>query len=276
MRGVVREGENAFRIDLGLIGGGGRTWWPLSRRPSRVDPHVVAKAVLGLMDLCVDRDARGRPLVWNRYRLFLSQTDYDVLRPLLDPLRHDLAELMQERLDAMGAGVVGPLQLDVLVAEDAPQPPGTAVIQVSFHAAPPPAVIGPDATVRAGRYADDAGSGTTHRVSEPSGTAVASLVWPGGSALLAEGVRFVIGRPHAGSSGAFVPLYGASNTVSKRHASIQPTAEGAVVGRLLRANPVQVNGRLIAAGSEIEITGFPIEISLSDGALIPVLHRQSS
>lgn len=274
MRGVVREGENAFRIDLSLLDGGGRSLWPFSRRPSRVDPHTVAKAVLGLMDACVDRDARGRPLVWNRYRLFLAQSDYDVLRPLLDPLRTDLAELMQERLDAMGAGVVGPLQLDVLVAEDAPQAQGTAVVQVSFHAAPPPVVIGPDATVRAGRYADDASSGTTHRVAEPAGSAVASLVWPGGSVMLAEGVRFVIGRPHTGSSGAFVPLYGASNTVSKRHASIQPTAAGAVVGRLLRANPVQVNGQLVAAGAELEITGFPIEISLSDGAVIPILHRQ--
>jgi hypothetical protein len=274
MRGVVREGENAFRIDLAAISGGGRSWWPIPKKVVRVDPHTVAQAVLGLMDSCVDKDARGRPLVWNRYRLFLSQSDYDVLRPLLDPLRADLADMMQERLDAMGAGVVGPLQLDVLVAEDAPQTPGTAVVQVSFHAAPPPVVIGPNTTVRAGRYADEANSGTTHRVSEPSGGAVASLVWPGGSALLAEGVRFVIGRPHVGASGAFVPLHGANATVSKRHACIQPSAAGAVVGRLLRANPVQVNGKLVAAGGEVEITGFPVEISLSDGALVTILHRQ--
>lgn len=273
MRGVVREGENTFRVDLSALDGGGRSLWPFSRKPRRVDPHTVAKAVLGLMESCVDRDARGRPLVWNRYRLFLAQADYDVLRPLLEPLRTDLGEMMQERLDKMGAGVVGPLQLDVLVAEDAPQPQGTAVVHVSFHAAPPPVVIGPDATVRAGRYADDANSGATHRVAEPAGSAVASLVWPGGTVMLAEGVRFVLGRPHTGSSGAFVPLYGVSNTVSKRHASIQPTAEGAIVGRLLRANPVQVNGQLIAAGAEIEITGFPIEISLSDGAVVLVLHR---
>jgi len=241
----------------------------------RIDPHVVATAVLGLMTGCGDKDARGRPLVWNRYRVFLSQVDYDVLRPLLDSLKSDLCELMQERLDDLGAGVVGPLMLDVLVAEDTPQATGSAIVQVSFHSVEPVPVAAPGATVRAGRYADEATTGTTQRVSEPAGQGVATLVWPGGSVLLAQGGRFVLGRPHVGATGAFVALHGAVPTISKRHAFVEPTAEGALIGRLQRANPVQVNGRLVAPGDEIVVQGFPIEISLSDGALRPVLHRQS-
>jgi hypothetical protein len=104
---------------------------------------------------------------------------------------------------------------------------------------------------------------------------VTLLVWPGGSAPLAQGVRVIVGRPHVGPASGFVPLHGAMATVNKRHALVEPTAEGAIVGRLLRANPVQVNGKLVQAGSEIEVTGFPIEISLSDGALRPVLHRDA-
>lgn len=273
MRGVVREREDAFRIDLGTVAG--RRWWSWPLQGWRVDPHVVARAVLALMDRCHDKDARGRPLAWNRYRVFLSQTDHDVLRPLVDALRSDLLELMQERLDELGAGVVGPLQLDVLVAEDTPQATGSAIVQVSFHAvaAIPGATAG--ATVRAGRYADDATSGTTHRVSEPAGPAVATLVWPGGSVLLAQGGRFVLGRPHVGATGPFVALHGALPTISKRHAFVEPTADGAVVGRLHRANPVQVNGQLVAPGEEITVRGFPIEISLSDGALCPVLRHET-
>jgi hypothetical protein len=273
MRGVVREREDAFRIDLRVMAGG--RLWPLQARAWRVDPHVVATAVLGLMDSCQDKDARGRPLIWNRYRVFLSQADFDHLRPLLDRLKADLFELMQERLDQMGAGVVGPLQLEVMVAEDTPQAGGTAIVQVSFQPAPP-VLNAPDATVRAGRYADEATSSTTLRVAEPTGPAVSLLVWPGGSAPLAQGVRVVLGRPHLGASGAFVPLHGASPTVNKRQAQIEPTGDGAIVGRLLRANPVQVNGKLIAPGGEIEVQGFPIEISLSDGALRPVLHREEA
>lgn len=273
MRGVVREQQDSFRLDLRVVGGG--RLWPLTARSWRVDPHVVATAVLGLMDSCDDRDARGRPLVWNRYRLFLAQADYDHLRPLIDRLRTDLFEMMQERLDALGAGVVGPLQLDVMVAEDTPQPGGTAIVQVAFQPSAP-VLHAPDATVRAGRYADDTTTSTTLRVPEPTGPAVTVLVWPGGSAPLAQGVRVVVGRPHVGSAGAFVPLHGASPTVNKRQALIEPTTDGAVVGRLLRANPVQVNGKLVAAGSEVEVRGFPIEISLSDGALRPVLHRDEA
>ncbi|MEQ1568296.1 MAG: FhaA domain-containing protein [Myxococcota bacterium] len=248
MRGVVREQPDVFRVDLRVVGGG--RLWPLTHRGWRVDPHVVATAVLALMDACDDRDARGRLLVWNRYRLFLSQVDYDTLRPLLDRLRTDLFELMQERLDKLGAGVVGPLQLDVLVAEDAPQASGTALVQVAFQAAAP-VLHAPDATVRAGRYADEGTTSTTLRVAEPTGPSVTTLVWAGGSAPLAQGVRLVVGRPHQGSAGAFVPLHGAGPTVNKRQALVEPTAEGAIVGRLLRANPVQVNGQLVAPGSEI-------------------------
>ena len=36
--------------------------------------------------------------------------------------------------------------------------------------------------------------------------------------------------------------------------------------RKARANPVQVNGTLVAAGGELHVTGFPIQTSLSDGA----------
>ncbi|MEQ1506110.1 MAG: hypothetical protein ABMB14_28010 [Myxococcota bacterium] len=273
MRGVTREQPDAFRVDLRVMAGG--RWWPLGGKAPRVDPHLVATAVLGLIGECSDRDARGRPLVWNRYRLFLSQADYDNLRPLLDRLRVDLGELMQERLDAIGAGVVGPLQLDVLVAEDTPQASGTAIVQVGFQPGAPAPTATPDATVRAGRYADEAISGTTHRVAEPTGSAVAVLVWPGGSAFLAEGVRSVLGRPHPGSSGSFVPLHGATPTINKRQLFVEPTDGGAIVGRLAGANPVQVNGRLLQPGGEVELAGFPIHLSLSDGALCPILDRRA-
>jgi hypothetical protein len=114
----------------------------------------------------------------------------------------------------------------------------------------------------------------TRRVSEPPGPGMALLLWPGGHASLAPRVKVVLGRPHDGETTAFVALHGATNAVNRRHLWITPSQEGAVIGRIARANPVQVNGRLLAPGAEVEVAGFPIEILLSDGAFRLVLHKQ--
>lgn len=275
MRGLVLE-QDRFKVDLRVLMNG---WLaPLLSAP-RTDPHVVGKALRAVMDACTDRNVRGEPLVWNRYRVFLCQEDFEVLRPLLDQMRVDLRDVLQDQIDVVGAVTVGPMDLEVLLAEDAPPPPGTIIVQVGFHQ-PPPALRAPGVTIRAvtdtGPVPPDLAivvDTATRRVSEPPAPGMALLVWPGGHATLAPRVKVVLGRPHDGETSAFVALTGATNAVNRRQAWIVPTVDGAIVGRLPRANPVQVNGTLIEGGGELQVTGFPIRITLSDGALEVALRR---
>ena len=274
----MREQPDRFRVDLRVISSG---WLAAVLGARRVDPHVVGLGLKAVMGACTDRDVRGQPLVWNQYRVFLAPEDYESLRPLLVQMRMDLRDVLQEWLDSSQRVTVAPIDLEVLLAEETPPPSGTAIIQVAFFT--PPAVVQvvpANATRRADKDESRSASDVvpfpdrqTRRVDEPPPQGMAILVWPGGQAALAPRVRVVLGRPHDGETTAFVSLRGATNAVNRRQAWIIPTPDGAIVGRLGRGNPVQVNGTLIAPGGELPVSGFPIEISLSDGALVLRLHR---
>lgn len=268
---VRQESPDRFRVDLGGLAR--RGWWSLaqlSSRPVRVDPYLVGQAVLAVMERCPDRDARGQRLAWNAYRVFLAREDLEPLRPLAARVIADVVELVQDRVDDLGAVVVGPPRVELLAAEGGDLPPGVAVVQVAFA----PVAVAPEAdahaTVRVGRYAPGAGPSTV-RVAEPIEGRSLLLSWPGGTARIPVGARVVVGRPHAEPVGAFVPLVGVGPRVNKRQVFVEATDAGAVIGRLPSANPVQVNGRLLQKGGQLPAAALPAEISLSDGEVTLVL-----
>lgn len=271
---VTRRGEQSFEVDLSMMGRGGffqRLW----RRPVRVDPHAVAKAVFAVMDECRDRDVRGQRMMWNDYRIFLSQADFDQLAPLVGSLERDLAALLQQRFHESDATVVGGLRVDLMVSEGERLPAGRVVVQAAFvpyatdikEAGAPGAV-----TVRADRQAARRPAPEpTRRVADPGAATIGGLrvSWGQHDTAVGVGVRVVLGRPHPDASGSFVPLEGAPNEVNRRQLFIEAsTGGGAIVGRLSGANAVQVNGRLIQPGGQLAVAELPVEISLTDGALV--------
>ena len=70
-----------------------------------------------------------------------------------------------------------------------------------------------------------------------------------------------------------MPLAGATSKINKRQLWVEADEDGALIGRLSDANPVEVNGRLLQAGGQISIEDFPAQISLSSGELTLTLER---
>ncbi|HHO49537.1 MAG TPA: DUF2662 domain-containing protein [Deltaproteobacteria bacterium] len=269
---VTQRDERSFQVDLTSMGRG--FWGRLRRQRVRVDPYQIAKAVFAVMDFCGDRDVRGQRLMWNDYRIFLSQSDYDGLAPLIGRLEQDLASLLQERFNEGDAALVGGLNVDLLVSEGERLAPGTVVVQAQFLAWKDEGKEGMAdgaVTVRAGRRAAQPPPlPSTRRVADPvTGDGVLQLKWLDQHATVGNGLRVVLGRPHADATGSFVPLHGASNEINRRQLFIEPSeGGGAVIGRLTAANSVQVNGRLVQPGGQIAVPELPVEVSLSNGALV--------
>ena len=274
---VTQRDERSFQVDLSSMGGG--FWRRFRRRAVRVDPYRLAKAVMAVMDFCQDRDVRGRRLMWNDYRIFLSQQDFDGLAPLAGRIEQDLASLIQEKFHDGDATLVGGLSIELLVSEGERLQAGTVVVQASFHAwtdenkeVASSGGAGGAVTVRAGRRAaQPPPKASTRRVADPvmPGNGSLQVRWLDQHATVSNGIRAVLGRPHADASGSFVPLHGAGNEINRRQLFIEPGVEGgAVIGRLTAANAVQVNGRLVQPGGQIAVPELPVEISLSNGALV--------
>lgn len=281
---VTQRDERSFQVDLSALEGG--FWRRLAQRRVRVDPYLVARAIFSVMDYCEHRDVRGKRLMWNDYRVFLSQEDYDGLAPIVLRLEQDLESLLQERFHEGGATLMGGLNVDLLVSEGERLAPSTVVVQPSFHAwqdpIPNPGVGA--VTVRAGRKAAQPPPvKSTHRVTDPLDPD-ATLIndptedglvvrWGDHVAQVGPGVRVVLGRPHADAAGHFVALHGATNEINRRQLFVEAGPEGsAVIGRLSSANAVQVNGRLVQPGGQLAVSRLPVEVSLSKGALVLVLE----
>jgi len=279
---VTQRDERSFQVDLTALEGG--FWRRLAQRRVRVDPYLVARAVLAVMEHCDHRDVRGKPLMWNAYRIFLSQEDYDGLAPIVVRLEQDLASLLQERFHEGGASLMGGLNVELLVSEGERLAPGVVVVQPSFSAWDErgSATDAQAVTVRAGREAARPPP-TPRRVTDPADPAATvidnvepspGLVvrWGAHEVGVSAGMRVVLGRPHADAAGSFVPLHGASNEINRRHLFIEAGPGGsAVIGRLSSANAVQVDGRLVQPGGQLAVTHLPVEISLSKGALVLTL-----
>jgi hypothetical protein len=70
-----------------------------------------------------------------------------------------------------------------------------------------------------------------------------------------------------------VALEGANSKINKRQLWIEASEDGALIGRISDANPVEVKGRLVQAGGQISIDAFPAEINLSNGEMKLTVER---
>jgi hypothetical protein len=280
MSGVTRDEQdpNRFHVDWSAVNAG-RNPWKRATLPT-VDPFLVAKAIRQVMKQCPHRTATGKPLVWNEYAVFLDLTDWERIKKLENTLTRDLGEVVKKDLGQLKADMVGVLAVRLLRDEGGTVRPGTSVIKVDFSEGDRTVTEDPgEMTIRIGipvtRAITDL---ATQHVPEMAAASTTDgnglrLTWQGGATSIAPGVRVVLGRPHPGPAPGFVALTGASSKINKRQVWIEAAEDGAVIGRLSEANPVEVAGRLIQPGGQIAIEQFPAEVTLSGGELSVTVDR---
>ena len=282
MPGITRDEKDpeTYRIDWGAVHGGMNPW----KRTEKVvvDPFLVAKAVKVVMRQCPHQTATGKPLVWNEYRVFLDLEDWERIKKLESTLLRDLGGVVEKHLKKLKAEMVGGLTVRLLRDEGGTVRPGNAIIKVDFAEVDRAAENDPsEMTVRIGGSVARSLTDLTTRVPEsfvgayvnPSAEEKLKVLWTGGESTIRAGSRVVLGRPHGASAPGFVPMEGATNKINKRQLWIEASDDGALIGRLSDANPVEVKGRLVQAGGQISIDAFPAEISLSNGEMRLTLER---
>lgn len=289
---IEKEASDLFFVDLKALarslrrtGGWVARLFEKRTEPVDVDPYLVAQAVIRVMERCPMKSPSGTPLVWNEYRVFLSRRDHDRLRPLEGILHNELQPLMYGQLQTRRAETVGAITVRLLVDEGGDLSPGSARIRVSFVPAAGDPVSEEEITIRmdsdpVGPAVRHDGEPGTEPVGEdlPVGDSTGPVKlgtsdrgvevrWPGGSAVVGEGTRVVFGRPHDQAQGSFVALNGAGTRVSRRHFWVEPHEDTVLVGRPSKANPVQVNHRIVQPGGYLAVEALPVEVSLSSGEL---------
>lgn len=248
----------------------------------QVDPFLIARAIALVMRECTVRSAAGRSILWNEYRVVLARQDFDLVRSLQGPLETDLQQVLTQEAKAREADLVGELRITVVYDESDELPSGQGVVRVGF--VPTERLVQPrsgEMTVRLDGWAV-AGEIVARAPKPPTDTVFVddavsgdrcTLEWPGGEARLEVGVTVMVGRPHAEAPVRFIALSGAGAKVNKQHFWIALATAGVRIGRLATANPVHVNGQLVAASQEIE-AALPVEISLSRGDLVLTVRRR--
>src|SRR5262249_42765287 len=193
-----------------------------------------------------------------------------------------LGDVVEKHLKKLKAEMVGGLTVRLLRDEGGTVRPGHAVIKVDFgeveSAAP---VDASEMTVRIGGPVAKSLTDLTQRVPEsfvgsyvnPAAEERLKVLWTGGEATIRAGSRVVLGRPHGATAAGFVALEGANSKINKRQLWIEASEDGALIGRISDANPVEVKGRLVQAGGQISIDAFPAEISLSNGEMKLTVER---
>lgn len=280
MPGIVRDRQDpqTFAVDWQALHAGRNPW----KRAEKVvvDPFLIAKAVKQVMKKCPHQTATGRPLVWNDYAVFLDLSDWERIKKLEATLVRDLGTVVEKELAKSKSEMVGILNVRLLRDEGGSVRPGAGVIKVDFMEGD--RIFPPNAgemTVRISGGLMGAVADLTQRIAESPVTGPdieeGLLVrWTGGgSTRIRTGSRVVLGRPHTGALSGFVPLTGAGSKINKRQVWIEATVDGALIGRLSRANPVEVKGRLIQAGGQIAVDELPADVSLSNGALVLTVDR---
>lgn len=291
MSGITEIEPGRFRVEFGRLGEGAG----LAQRfkamftpaaPKTVDLYRIGLAVCGVMAYSSERDVDGALLAWNEFRIYLARADFDRLRALQARLQQGLDQRIREQLETMQARTVGDPVVRVLVDEETDLPRGIGEVVVSYVAnealAPP---SDGEVTVRvpssrpklrpAPAASTAAGAaGATERVvaSEEAGGGI-QLRWAGGAASVRPGQRAQVGRPHDGAPAGFVSLTGATNRINSAHFHIESGAEGVVISRPIRSNPVKVSGRLLQPGGRIVVTDLPAEIELSNGELTVTVEQ---
>ncbi|MDG1478255.1 MAG: DUF3662 domain-containing protein [Myxococcota bacterium] len=276
--GVIAVEPDRFRVEFARLEEGGvfgRLKGMLSRPAVvTVDPFRVGRAVCAVMSRSTERDVHGRLLAWNEYRVYLSRADYDRLRPLRGRLSAGLDTIIRKSLADLGAQTVGDPVVRVLFDEEADLEQGVGEIVVAYVnnadiAAPTDAEV----TVRVRAAAPPRQAEHTERVIEPEGPGSLRVAWGGGTALIASGRRMQLGRPHGQPPENFIALSGASNRINSVQLTIENGVDGVVVSRPVRANPVQIAGRLLQPGGRMVLSDSAVEIVLSNGELTVSLSR---
>ncbi|MGE0868167.1 MAG: FhaA domain-containing protein [Kofleriaceae bacterium] len=268
MAAITKIDSDQFRVRFGELA---RT-----RRgePVQIDPFLVAQAIGHVMRACAIRSATGRPIVWNHYRMILARADHELIRPLQGPLERDLRTVITEHANARDAELVGELRVTVVFDEADELPRGEGVVRVAFvptftsaPARPGELTMRFDSRAIAGEVGGRGRAPATDTVIVGDAAPACSLRWAGGEAMLSHGVTRIAGRPHPDPPPQFIALNGAGAKVNKQQFWISVSATAIRVGRFVTANPVHVNGRLVAAGEHVDVVA-PIELSLSHGALV--------
>jgi hypothetical protein len=280
--GVSRDENDpeTYRIDWAAVHGGLNPW----KRTEKVvvDPFLVAKAVKAVMGQCPHQTANGKPLVWNEYKVFLDLGDWERIKKLESTLLRDMGEVVEKHLKKLKAEMVGGLTVRMLRDEGGTVRPGNAVIKVDFSEVDSGTPTDPsEMTVRIGGPVAKALTDLTQRVPEsfvgayvnPAAEERLKVLWSGGEAMIRAGSRVVLGRPHGATAPGFVALEGANSKINKRQLWIEASEDGALIGRISDANPVEVKGRLVQAGGQISIDAFPAEINLSNGEMKLTVER---
>ncbi len=269
MAAITKDGLDQFRIEFRELAKVRRG------EPVQVDPFLIAQAIAICMRECTVRAATGNALVWNDYRVILARKDFDFIRPLQSPLERDLRSVLAQEARARAAELVGELRVTVVFDEADELPAGSGVVRVAF--VPTDKLAAPragemtmrlDAWQAAGEIvakAPKSGEDTV-LVADTFAGQGAPLRWPGGTAEVTLATTYVLGRTHAEAPARFIAL-GTGTTINKQHVWIAATATTVRIGRFAKANPVHVNGELLAPGDEVEVTR-PAEISLSRGDLV--------
>ena len=283
MSGIVKDEQDPqkFHVDWAAVHAGLNPWKRVAR--VSVDPFLVAKAVRAVMRQCTHQTAGGKPLVWNDYTVFLELSDWEHVKKLESTLVRDLGGIVEKQIVRMKAEMVGAFSVRLLRDEGGSVRPGHAVVKVDFaELEQPVAADAGEMTVRIsvplGRTVLDMQTQSLPDVGNPEGEGPDELkvTWPEGETTIRGGARVVLGRAHTGEAPGFVALTGASTKINKRQVWIEAEDGGAVIGRLSDANPVEVNGRLLQAGGQIDVEKLPAEISLSSGELRLTVERLDS
>lgn len=284
MSGISEVEPGRFRVDFSRLGGSG--WQGRLKAmfgqstPRTVDLYRIGLAVCGVMAHSSERDVDGTLLAWNEYRIYLARADYDRLRALQTRLQQGLDLRIREQLEAIDARTIGDPVVRVLVDEETDLPRGIGEVIVSYVAnaelAPPSdgevTVRVPSARPRLKPAPTAAPAAGTIRVQEdaeaPAGGGPGLwLRWAGGEAQVAPGTRAQVGRPHDSPPSSFVALTGASTRINSAQFHIEGSAQGVVVSRPIRSNPVKVAGRLLQPGGRMVVAELPVEVDLSNGEL---------
>lgn len=268
-----------FRIDFGRLeaaGIFGRIRGMLSRPGAvLVDPFRVGRAVCEVMSMSAERDVHGRLLVWNEFRVYLSRADYSRLRPLRSRLSAGLDTIIRKSLNDLNAQTVGDPIVRVLFDEEVDLPQGIGEIVVAFvENANIAAPVDAEVTVRVRPASPSRPAVHTERVSDGTASGMLELTWSGGAAVIAPGRRVQLGRPHPQPPENFIALTGASKRINSVQLAIENGSDGVVVSRPVRANPVQIAGRLLQPGGRMVLSDAAVEIVLSNGELAMSLSRQ--
>ena len=227
-----------------------------------VDGLAIGKALIAAIAACPMRSPGGAPQIWNEYRLFLSRSDHDRLRPLEAALQRELMPMIYEELVRQNAVTVGSVVLRLLVDDAEDVESGHAVLQVRYAPDIGSTPVSGEITVRLDKLPAAASPVPTDR--QLSGDVI--LRTPAGELALSAGVRYTLGRadPDAGPDHLIIP--GATSRINRRQLSVTVGGGHIEVTRDAGANPVSVGNQHLAAGQTVR-ERLPTEIVLSGGEL---------